>query len=79
MGREMLNRWAASLPDRKVIEGFWEWLMERCEKLSDENGGGSVYFDDINLKQMLDEYHEILTDQLELERRALVLDGEESE
>lgn len=61
--REMLDRWAATFEDRRVILNFWEWLQSH-HKFTDLN--------DVHIQQALDEYHEINQRQLDNERRALL-------
>ena len=69
MPRIMLDRWANALPDRKVIEEFWNWLEQKFN----EQDECSPRFSDIDMRLQLDEYHDIHEGQLEAERRALIL------
>jgi hypothetical protein len=60
----MLDRWAASQSDRRVIEEFWEWLESHDYQ--------EQAVSDINITRTLDEYQRIDRAQLDRERRALL-------
>ena len=62
MGREMLERWAARLDDRRTITEFWEWL----------NGDNWPDEVDLDIEKALDQFHGIDRAQLDRERRELL-------
>lgn len=70
--RIMLERWAASLDERRGLESFIEWLREHDITILDAHECAPDFSD------LLDEYHEIDRGQLEVERRALLAAEQES-
>ena len=61
--RQMLDRWAECLPERKRIEEFWELVLY-------EYRGQEVL--DVRLDDLLDQFHEINRARLDRERRAVL-------
>ena len=69
MSREMIDKWAEALPDRRTITAFWEWLEERVNRLEQSDSMAHL-----SIEQELDKYCEIDRKKLEDERRALIPD-----
>jgi len=63
--REMMDRWAARLPDRTTILDFWDWLTKKHAGVK-----LGLYLDEIDIEKELNEYHEIDKRKLDDERRA---------
>jgi hypothetical protein len=65
----MVNRWATHIAERRSIVEFWQWLwtVKRGRR-----------FEDINIEEALNEYHEIDPKQLEVERRGILEEFTES-
>lgn len=61
----MLQTWAANLPERHRLEEFYAWLLAR-------NAEKRVL--DIHIDQELDAYHGIDQQQLDKERRQIIDD-----
>lgn len=71
-GRQMLNRWAATVDERRIVEDFIDWADAKYgAELHSYKTGESLM-----LGKLLDAYHEIDQKQLEAERRALLLEAE---
>ena len=63
MNREMLDKWAAALGDRRVITEFFEWLARTY---------AGKHPEDIDIERALDCFHGIDRAELDRERTALV-------
>lgn len=67
-----LDKWAAALPNRRVIEDFLKWCsakrIELCQWREDSNYPRPCSAD----ARLLDEYHEIDQQRLDKERRELL-------
>jgi hypothetical protein len=61
----MVNLWAAQLPERRILEDFWDFITEKYNE-------PEVRLIDVNLDQTLDEFHGIDQQQLDRERRLLL-------
>jgi len=62
--QEMIQRWAASLPERMVIEKFFDWLEQQSLT--------SVRIVDLDMPGLLNRYYDIDRNQLEQERQTLL-------
>ena len=75
--REMLDRWAANLGERRIILEFLDWCAvhePRCLLTT-----GDTWPTAMNAETLLDAYHEINLAQLERERRAVVEEASRDE
>ena len=63
MSRVMLDKWAASIDERRAVLAFWEWLTEHSPL---------EVLRDLHIENALDKYHGINRRVLESERRELV-------
>lgn len=67
-----LDKWAAALPDRRVIEDFLQWCsakrIELCQWYEDSRYPWPCSAD----ARLLDEYHEIDQQRLDKEQRELL-------
>lgn len=71
MSREMLERWADKLDERKLILDF---IQQVAEDNDDE-----VELLDINMEKALDKFHGIDQRQLEAERRQLLKEAQDAD
>lgn len=63
--RDMIVKWANSLPNRMAILKFWEWLQKESPNFNQVASG-------YDIEKLLDRYHEIDRIQLDNERRAML-------
>ena len=63
--RDMIVKWANSLPNRMAILKFWEWLQKESPSFNEASSG-------YDIEKLLDRYHEIDRKQLDRERQALL-------
>lgn len=63
--RDMIIKWANSLPNRMAILKFWEWLQHESVMFNEMSAG-------YDIEKLLDRYHEIDRKQLDDERRAML-------
>lgn len=66
--REMVVKWANSLPNRMAILKFWEWMQKESPFFRDTVNGQGGY----DIEKLLDRYHEIDRVKLDDERRAML-------
>jgi hypothetical protein len=63
--REMVVKWANSLPNRMAILKFWEWMQKESASFREDSNG-------YDIEKLLDRYHEIDRIKLDDERRAML-------
>jgi hypothetical protein len=63
--RDMVVKWANSLPPRMTILKFWEWLAQESPSFRETANG-------YDIEKLLDRYHGIDRIQLDNERRAML-------
>lgn len=66
--RDMIIKWADSLPNRMAILKFWEWMQHESPFFRDFVNGQGGY----DIEKLLDRYHLINRTQLDDQRRALL-------
>lgn len=72
--REMLDRWAANIDERRTIEAFLDWCEEQRIELA--QWGDRRWPEPLTSRSaLLDRYHEIDQQQLDKERRALLAEA----
>lgn len=71
MDTPMCDKWAANLEERRIIEEFWEWLVEN-KAHNPELWRHGVPIVEIHIDKAMDEYHGIDQRELDKERRAIL-------
>jgi hypothetical protein len=63
----MINKWEANLQERRLITAFMRFLFGK-------DAEGTMLVNDLDLDELLDEYHGIDQQQLKHERRKMTQD-----